>query len=106
LTALHSILTDWLNKLQRDLDSIAHQLCYNRRITHPKGRCEVTVVTFVIDRRKFLDGRNQFAVLRIRDSRLEVVSHHPTLDEASEAANRYASQARFAGLDAHIIQRD
>ena len=98
-------LADWINKLQRDPDSTAHQLCYNRCIPISKGRCEVAIVTFVIDRRKFLDGRDQFAVLRIRDNRLEVVSHHTTLDEACEAANRYASHARFAGLDARILQR-
>jgi hypothetical protein len=66
----------------------------------------VAIVTFVIDRRKKFDGRDQFTVLRIRDNHLEVVSHHLTVDAAKDAANRYASQARFAGLDARILQRD
>jgi hypothetical protein len=66
----------------------------------------VNVVTFVVDRQKHLDGRNHFTVLRIRDKRMDVVSHHETLDQALDAAQRYLSQARFAGLDARILQRD
>lgn len=66
----------------------------------------MNLVTFVIDRQKHLDGRSRYAVLRIRDNRLDVVSHHETMDQALEAAQRYASQARFAGLDARILQRD
>jgi hypothetical protein len=66
----------------------------------------VTGVTFVIDRQKYLDDRNQFTVLRIRDSRMDVISHHETAEQAMEAAHRYASHARFAGLDARILQRD
>jgi hypothetical protein len=66
----------------------------------------VATVTFVIVRQNYLDGRNQFTVLRISDSRLDVVSHHETLDEAMEAAQSYASKARFAGLEARILQRD
>jgi hypothetical protein len=66
----------------------------------------VNLVTFVVDRQKHLDGRSRYAVLRIRDNRLDVVSSHETLDQALEAAQRYASQARFSGLDARILQRD
>jgi hypothetical protein len=66
----------------------------------------VPTVTFVIDRRKFLDGREQFSVLRILDRRMDLVSHHPTVEEALEAAYTYASKARFAGLEARILQRD
>jgi hypothetical protein len=66
----------------------------------------VPTITFVIDRQTYLAGRNQFTVLRIKDKRLDVVSHHETMAQAIEAAQRYASQARFAGLDARILQRD
>jgi hypothetical protein len=66
----------------------------------------VATVTFVILSQNYLDGRNQYTVLRISDSRLDVVSHHETLDEAMEAARSYASKARFAGLEARILQRD
>jgi hypothetical protein len=66
----------------------------------------VATVTFVIVSQNYLDGRNQYTVLRISDSRLDVVSHHETLDEAMEAARSYASKARFAGLEARILQRD
>jgi hypothetical protein len=66
----------------------------------------VTIVTFVVDRHKRLDGRNQFTILRISDSQMDVISHHESVDQALEAARRYASQAKFAGLDARIIQRD
>ena len=63
-------------------------------------------VTFVIDRQQHLDGRDRFTVLRISENRLDIVSHHTTSDDAKEAALRYASKARFAGLDARILQRD
>lgn len=66
----------------------------------------MATVTFVIVSQNYLDGRNQYTVLRISDSRLDVVSHHETLDEAMEAARSYASKARFAGLEARILQRD
>ena len=66
----------------------------------------MATVTFVIVRQNYLDGRNQYTVLRISDKRLDVVSHHETLDEATEAAQSYASKARFAGLEARILQRD
>jgi hypothetical protein len=66
----------------------------------------VTGVTFVIDRQKHLDGRNRFTVLRIRDNHMDVISHHETAEQAMEAAQRYASHARFARLDARILQRD
>jgi hypothetical protein len=66
----------------------------------------VASVTFVIDRQKHLDGRNRFTVLRIRDNRMDMISHHETVEQAMEAAQRYASHARFAGLDARILQRD
>jgi hypothetical protein len=66
----------------------------------------MAVVTFVIDKRKYLSGRDQFAVLRIRDNRLDIVSQHATVEQALEAAQRYASQARFAGLDARVFQRE
>jgi hypothetical protein len=70
------------------------------------GGYEVTTITFVIDKRKHLDGRNQFAILRIGGARLDVVSRHETVDQAREAAHRYASQAKFSGLDARVFQRD
>jgi hypothetical protein len=66
----------------------------------------VNVVTFIVDRQKHLDGRNQFTILRISDNRMDVVSHHETVDQALEAAQRYASQVKFTGLDARILQRD
>jgi hypothetical protein len=66
----------------------------------------VATITFVIDIRNYLDGRTQFTVLRISDSRLDVVSRHETVDQAMDAARGYASKARFAGLDARIFQRD
>lgn len=66
----------------------------------------MTTVTIVIDRRKHLDDRYQFTILRIRDKRLDVVSHHETEAQALEAAQHYASQARFAGLEARILRRD
>jgi hypothetical protein len=66
----------------------------------------VAIITFVIDRRKHLDGRSQFTVLRMSDSRLDVISHHDTVDKAMEAAHLYASKARFAGLDVRVLQRD
>ena len=72
----------------------------------PKERREVASVTFVINRQKHLDGRSQFTILRIRDTRMDVISHHETLEQAMEAAQGYASHARFAGLDARILQRD
>jgi hypothetical protein len=66
----------------------------------------VSTTTSVGDKRKYRDGRGQFSVLRISDRRLDVVSHHETLDQAFEAAQGYASKARFSGLEARILQRD
>ncbi len=66
----------------------------------------VAMVTFVIDRQKHLDGRSQFTILRIRENRLDVVSRHAVEDDAWEAACSYASQARFSGLNARVLQRD
>lgn len=66
----------------------------------------MATVTFVIVRQNYLDGRNQFTILRISDDRLDVVSHHETENDAMEAADRYASKARFSGLDARIFRRD
>jgi hypothetical protein len=66
----------------------------------------VATVTFIIIRQHYLDGRNQFTVLRVLDNRMDVVSHHASAEEALEAAHRYASQARFSGLDARVFQRD
>ena len=66
----------------------------------------MTTITFVINKRNYLNGRNQFTVLRISDSRLDVVSHHKTVDQAMDAARGYASKAKFAGLDARIFARD
>ena len=66
---------------------------------------EMTTITFVIDKHNYLDDRKQFTILRIRDNRLDVISHHETVDQAMEAARHYASQVKFSGLDAHILQR-
>jgi hypothetical protein len=66
----------------------------------------VNVITFVVARKNSPDGRYPFTILRMNQLRQDVISHHATIDEASEAAARYASQARFAGLDARIYQRD
>ena len=66
----------------------------------------MNVVTFIVDRQKHLDGRSQFTILRISDNRMDIISRHETIDQALEAAQRYASQVKFAGLDARILQRD
>jgi hypothetical protein len=63
-------------------------------------------VTFIIIEKNSPDGRFPFTILRMSDRRQDVVSYHSTKDEAAEAANRYASQAKFSGLDAVIFQKD
>jgi hypothetical protein len=70
------------------------------------GGSKMASITFVIDRRKRLNGRNQFTIMRIREQRLDVISHHETTDQAMDAAQRYASQARFSRLDARISKRE
>jgi hypothetical protein len=62
-------------------------------------------VTFVVANKYSPDGRYPFTILRVNDSRQDVVSYHLTMDEATEAAHRYASQARFSGLDARALHR-
>ena len=71
-----------------------------------RGRGRVATVTFVIDRQKHLNGRSQFTILRIRENRMDVISRHAIEDDAWEAACTYASQARYSGLDARVLQRD
>jgi hypothetical protein len=63
-------------------------------------------VTFVILRKSSPDGRYPFMVLRISGSRQEPISYHKSLDDATDAANRYAAEARFAQLDARVFHRD
>jgi hypothetical protein len=63
-------------------------------------------VTIVLVKKESLDGRRPFTIFRISDNYMDVLSHHETMDEATEAARRYASQVRFAGLDARVFYRD
>jgi hypothetical protein len=65
----------------------------------------MTTITFLIDRRKHLKVRDRFTIMRIREQRLDVVSHHETTDQALAVAQRYASQAKYSGLDACVFQR-
>jgi hypothetical protein len=64
----------------------------------------VNRVTFVVTEKSSPDGRCSIAILRLSDSRHDVVSFHRTMDEAAEAIRRYVSQARFSGLDARFSQ--
>lgn len=66
----------------------------------------MNTVTFVLVKKRSVDGRYPFTILRISDNRMDVVSHHETMEEAREAAQRYASQARFTGLEARVFYRD
>jgi hypothetical protein len=66
----------------------------------------VNRITFVIVKKSTSGGAYPFSILRVSDVRQDVVSQHATLDDATEAALRYASQARFAGLEARIYRRD
>jgi hypothetical protein len=66
----------------------------------------MNTITFVVTQRYSPDGRYPFSILRMTDSRQVVVSYHESMDEAAEAAHRYASKARYSGLDARIYQRD
>lgn len=66
----------------------------------------MNTVTFVVIRKPSPDGRYPFTILRISDDRQEAVSFHATLDEATEAAQRYVAEARFARLNARIYHRD
>jgi hypothetical protein len=70
------------------------------------GGLKMARITFVIDRRKRLNGRDQFTIVRIREQRLDVVSHHETTDQAFDVAQRYVSQAKHSGLDARVFRRD
>jgi hypothetical protein len=66
----------------------------------------MNTITFVVTQRYSPDGRFPFSILRMTNGRQAVVSYHTTMDEAAQAAHRYASTARFSGLDAQIYQRD
>jgi hypothetical protein len=63
-------------------------------------------VTFVIVNKSSPDGRYPYTVLRISGSRQEAVSFHRSVEEAGDAAQRYAAQARFARLEARVYYRD
>jgi len=66
----------------------------------------VNAVTFIVAKKNSPDGRHAFAILRMSDTRQDVVSFHATVDEATQAAVRYASLARFSGLDSRVYHRD
>lgn len=62
----------------------------------------MNIITFVVAEKNSPDGRFPFTILRMSDTRQDVVSYHQTKDEAAEAALHYAYQARFSGLRAQI----
>jgi hypothetical protein len=66
----------------------------------------MVTVTFVVARKQSPDGRYPYTILRISENQQEVVSYHGTVEEATEAAHRYASWAGFSGLHARIYLRD
>lgn len=66
----------------------------------------MNIVTFVVTKKNSPDGRHPFTILRLSDNRQDVVSFHATVDEATQAAVRYASLARFSGLDSRVYHRD
>jgi len=65
----------------------------------------VNAITFIVVEKNSPDGRHPFAILRMSDTRQDVVSFHATIDEATQAAVRYASVARFSGLDSRVYHR-
>ncbi len=64
----------------------------------------MNAITFIVAEKNSPDARYPYAILRLTESRQDIVSYHATLDEATHAAVRYRSKARFAGLDARISQ--
>jgi hypothetical protein len=66
----------------------------------------MNTITFIVTQKHSPDGRYPVTILRMNGRRQDVVSYHRTMDEAEEAAGRYASQARYSGLNARIYQRD
>ena len=63
-------------------------------------------VTFVVVKKNSPDGHHPFTILRLSDTRQDVVSFHATMDEATEAAARYASRARYSGLESRVYREE
>ena len=68
-----------------------------------KGGNAVLAVTFMVVEESVRSSELVFSVLRVCDRRQNLISHHQTEDEAICAAQRYAVQARFSGLDAVVF---
>jgi hypothetical protein len=66
----------------------------------------MNTITFIVAQKYSPDGCYPFTILRVNGRRQDIVSYHRTIDEATEAVHRYASQARYSGLNARIYQRD
>jgi hypothetical protein len=61
-------------------------------------------VTFIVVEQTARSSESVFSVLRVCDHRQDVISRHRTKDGAINAAQEYAVQARFSGLDAAVFQ--
>jgi hypothetical protein len=77
-----------------------------RILTYKPGNPTVNVITFVVAKKNSPDGRHPFTILRVSDTRQDVVSFHTTVDEATEAAVRYASLARYSGLESRVHREE
>ena len=77
-----------------------------RILTFRPGNPTVNIITFVVAKKNSPDGHHPFAILRLSDTRQDVVSFHATMDEATEAAARYASRARYSGLESRVYREE